>query len=121
MALEKVMDISNMEEIAALLNKRVQVGQSSLFVVSYLDRASRRLNEAVLTKLCSALFAGFRTRTPILKLPCYTNKKQASVCRVDESRVYYGSSEYKNSWKNVCYAALTESISAGLTSCPNIR
>lgn len=57
-ALEKVMGINSLDEVNKLLNKRVKLGQSTLYVVSYLERASNRLDETVLTMLCNAFLAG---------------------------------------------------------------
>lgn len=57
-ALDKVMKLTTHDEISAFLNKRIQVGQSSLYVVSYLEQGSESLHDTVLSKPCNALFSG---------------------------------------------------------------
>lgn len=57
-ALEKVMNVTSVAEIVALLNKRVRLGQYTLYVITYLDRESGRLHDSVLAKFCNAFFSG---------------------------------------------------------------
>lgn len=55
-ALNKVIKLTAQDEIFALLNTHFQVGQSS-FNVAYLEGASCRLHETVLSELCNALLS----------------------------------------------------------------
>lgn len=56
--LDTIIGVSTTEELAALMNRKVQVGQNTSFVVSYLDRASCNLYETVPNKFSNDFFAG---------------------------------------------------------------
>lgn len=56
LSLDKSMKMTTQEDVAAFLIKIVQVEQSSLYVVSYLDRKSGWLHDKVLTKTWNAFF-----------------------------------------------------------------
>lgn len=83
------MNASTQTDVVALLNKRVQLGQSKTYLVSYLDRESGRLHDTVLSKICNAFFAGLTDHNVLCSNARVTQAdKQVFAKRVDESREF---------------------------------
>lgn len=121
-ALEKVMRITSEEGIVALLNKRVQLWQSTLYVITYLYRASGHLHDSVLLKFCNAFFAGLpEDKLLSANVRLSHAEKGAFARRVDNSKEYYHSAEYNVAWQNACHSALQGKMYAGSTAYHNIR
>lgn len=58
MAVEKFMGITSVPDVIKRFNNRVQLGQSTVYVITYLESPSSRFHDSVLTKFCNAFFAG---------------------------------------------------------------
>lgn len=56
-AVDKERYMNSIDDVVKLLNKSVQLGQSTLYVITYLDREIGRLHDSVLTTFCNSLFA----------------------------------------------------------------
>lgn len=67
--LDKVMQMTALNDIRTLLSRRVQSGQSSIFSATYLKRASVRLHDSILRKICSAFISGLQDENRLS--PCF--------------------------------------------------
>lgn len=64
-AIENVVDMKCTEDVSPALKQSVKVCQSSLNTVSYLEGASGRLPEFILTKLWNDFFASLIDDNPL--------------------------------------------------------
>lgn len=109
-------------DISRLLNKRITVGSNTIFVHTYMYKASGRLHDALLAKLSTAFFGALPAKNPLSSNAHVTlSRRQYFAPKVDERRDYYHSSEYSTTWRNCCHAALREVISVGVNASRNIR
>lgn len=58
-AIKKVMGVTGAGEIVKVMNTRITGGETSIYVINYLERANCLLHDSVLKKLSNAFFAGF--------------------------------------------------------------
>lgn len=75
-ALDKVMVITVLNDIRDLLIGFVTIGQSSIFVPTYLQRASGRLHDSILSKLCCAIFDGLEDENRLSPSSCCTKSQK---------------------------------------------
>lgn len=60
------MGVTSAVDIVALLNKRMRLGQSTLYVITYLDGENGRLHDSLLANFCNAFFVGLPgKKTPL--------------------------------------------------------
>lgn len=121
-ALEKAMNITSHAEAINLLNKRVQLERSTLYIVNYLDLTSGRLQDSVPSKMTNSFFAGIPSRHPLSSHAVVTDaQKIESAKRIDESQEYYSYSYYNVAWRSAYHIAPPEVIYAGSPACRNIH
>lgn len=119
--LEKVLGVTVPQQITKIMNRRVHLGQTTLFTHTYVDRGSGHLHDCILTKIANAFFARLPGDNHLSSNACVSDARKQEYARtVDESREYYRFKDYMTAWLNACHTALREIISAGSTSCRNI-
>lgn len=115
-ALQHKLDIVSEEDLAPVLNRRLQLGSNSLFVVTYLGKASGRLHEAVLPKFLNTFFCCLLDSNVPSTNCRATDKQKGHFPRLlDTSEANYGSVDYSSAWLNTCHRALADVTSAGST------
>lgn len=94
-AIEKVMDLTSPEEIRALPNRRVQLGQPSLYAFTYFHHASGRLHDYILPNLYTAFFSGLPDDNLFSCTSWATNSQREEFSRrVRKAQEYYQSHQY---------------------------
>lgn len=111
-ATENVMKMTSSEDITTLTNRCVQLGQSSLYAVTYLDCASGRVHDSILPNLCSSFFAVLPDDKPLsCTSRATTSQREKFAQRVDKAQEYHQSSQYNMAWQNAYHTALAEIMS----------
>lgn len=117
------MAMTSSSDIRTLLSRRVKVGQSSVFVATYLERTSGRLHDSILNKICSAFLSGLEDKnrnSPCAR--CTESQKQEYARRLDDTEEYYDSIiKYDVTWQNDVHTAINEPLSAGYNGARNIK
>lgn len=120
-AIEQVMDMKSADDISSLLCKRIQALHSSLYNVTYLDRASRRLRysnpqRSVPRFLLASLNQTLSSPTRGKKAPSGSN----FPVFFDIDQYFYHSSQYYVACHDWCHSAICKIIAAGFTTSRNI-
>lgn len=88
-ALNKFSWITDTNGILSILNHRINVGNTSSYVISYIYKASGRFHEAVLKKMLNSFFSGLPSDNPISCSAC------ESPARVQQyARQFYSARDY---------------------------
>lgn len=120
-AIGKVIYIRSEDDFLALLNKRVQMGQSSFYVITYLDRAFGRLCDDTLNKFINSFYVGSPKENILSSISRVPQSQKDDFARLLEYKEeYYSSSQYGRFWKSAYHSWITEVVSAGKTTCRNI-
>lgn len=98
------MNVSTTDELAALMNRRVQVGESTSFIVSYLDRASLQRHDTVLRKFSIIFFAGLHASI-LLSCNARTSESQKAGFskHLDDCDEYYESQKCTAAWQRATH------------------
>lgn len=87
--------MTSLNEIRALLNRRLQVRKSSQFLTTYLESASGRLHDAILAKKCNAFFSELEDENILSPRSRYTaTPRQDFASRLGNLEDYYDSTLY---------------------------
>lgn len=98
------MDVTTTDELAALTRSRIQVGQSTSFSVSFLERAIERLHDIELTKFSNDFFSVLPASYFLLSNTGNLHSQKAEFLRrLDDYKEYYESKKYTVAWQNATH------------------
>lgn len=120
--LDKVISMTAPNDICTLLSRSLQVGQKSLLVSSYFERASGRLTECKLNKISTAFFSGLTDNNKLSpSLLCIEAQKQEFAHRLDYGKDDYNSPADDFAWQDVVHTEISELLTACHSACHVIR
>lgn len=106
------------EDQITFLQKRIEIGIECQLICTYLERASGRLHDAVLTKFLDNVSAGILSRNDLSTNATVTEAQKIDFSRtVDTVSEYYNSDEYNNGRKHASRTAIRDIIAPQCTAC----
>lgn len=85
-ALERIMDVTSAADLSRLLNWRIALASNSVFVHRYMDKASGRLHDALLSKTSNAFFGGLGADNPFSSNSLAPSSRRQDYARQDKER-----------------------------------
>lgn len=119
--LEKLLGIRTLDAQIEFVHRRIHIGRTEQTVITFLDRASGRVHDAVLSKFLHTFFGGLPVSNALSILSDKTAKQKSDFARqVERDNSFISDSVYAEAWRQACTTARREILSTGTTACRNV-
>lgn len=116
-SIDFVLDLNTPQSQLSFLRQKANVGRSEHYVSTFLERASGRLHDTVLSKFSDAFFGALPSHNVLSSSSdASIVTKEAFARSVHFSKEYYSAEEYKPAWQAACTTARREILAAGTVS-----
>lgn len=80
-AIQTVVRISGTQEATTVLSRLVNVEKNAVIAYKYLDKASSRLHDTIMSKFANSIFAGLPTGNPLSSYSLVSVSNRTKYCR----------------------------------------